>query len=155
MASTNFLITSISVSYTGDGNPFAPLVYKTNVNNSSIVWGCAPSIDMPLEDPVRITESSNSGNSYLQVATGVGQYQIFLTSGSEGTNPYYIMIQSMLSPQPSPLNQKNLWNGTDSSVNFTLNINLDDTGAFSGISLTEDTSSAKAVNAESLAHATN
>ena len=132
---TNFLISKITVNFPDSGNGYTPIVYKTN-SNGQIVFGLACPSSTDLEDPIKIHQGGvplPSGNSYIQIATSRGQYQIYWTNGTDGQ--YVILLQSLTSPNPYPSNQKALWTGTNTSQNFTLSIDMTQLASGDGISI--------------------
>jgi hypothetical protein len=115
-----FTIGSITVTYPQVNPPFNPVVFTTDINNRITRgwWGTSDLPDGPLKIP---TSETTTNVPQPVVITNDAQYQLSYASAG---STYVVSMLNEMSTNPYPTNQTALWTGTDTTVEFVLNIDV-------------------------------
>lgn len=105
-----YIITGMICKFPTAANPYAPVVFYTDMTGKITTGVFAQASTTGLQWPIFQNGAPPANSSFLQISTRYGQYQIYYNTGDGASIAPMVMLQTVTNPT-YPSNQRVLWTG--------------------------------------------
>jgi hypothetical protein len=105
-----YIITAMICKFPAAANPYAPVVFYTDMTGKITTGVFAQASTTGLQWPIFQNGAPPANSSFLQISTPYGQYQIYYNTGDGVSIAPMVVLQTVTNPN-YPSNQRVLWTG--------------------------------------------